>query len=364
MREALAAVPALSPVSARAASTSSASGLDGLSPHLRNSAGAGRDRPYLSHVEGVRASQLLAARVHLGHQSRKLNPRLTGLLQGFRHNIAIYDINRTWRSMRTIFYGFAEMAAHRSSFFLLAPNENLPMRALIEALRKQYPFRHDRFGSLYMTGYVDRKWIDGIFSNWKVTAAYVKHVKEVLVAKPASSKYRKLARYLRGIEGLGNYGRVLPDFVLVLAGDRGAMHEARNAELPLVGLVDTDSQNADQFLYPVYANDDSVESIQFVLDLVKRGVEEGRKREQEAFALLMVRKMKQALDPVRGTAFGLTDAAGAGAGAGAKGGARGGAAADAWVPRPAVAAERPAWVDKLNVYADAPAAGSVKLDRV
>ena len=96
------------------------------------------------------------------------------------------------------------------------------------------------------------------------------------------------------MEEAGLFARVVPDFVLVLATDKGALHEARNAEVPLIGLVDTDTDPA-PFLYPVFANDDSLESIQFFLDLVRRGVEEGRKREQEAVALLMVRKIKASL---------------------------------------------------------------------
>ena len=275
------------------ASAAASSGLS-LSPHLRTSAGAARSRPYLSFAEQVRAQQLLRARVHLGHRRARLHPRLSGLLAGFRHDVAVYDVARTWRSMRSVFYAFAEMAAHRSAFFLLAPNENLPLRGLIEQLRRSYPFRHDRFGSLYMTGYSDRRWVDGIFSNWKVTHEFAKRVRAVLGEKPALRKFRKLQRHLAGVEEAGLFARVVPDFVLVLATDKGALHEARNAEVPLIGLVDTDTDPA-PFLYPVFANDDSLESIQFFLDLVRRGVEEGRKREQEAFAMLMVRKIKIAL---------------------------------------------------------------------
>lgn len=295
--------------------------------------------------------------MHLGHQHNRLNTKLTGYLQGYRHNIDIYDINKIWRSMRTIFYGFAEMAHQRSSFFLLAPNDNLPLRKIIEHLRAQYPFRHDRFGSLYLTGYSDKKWIDGIFSNWKVTYEYSRHVKDILEKKPALKKYRKLRANLKGVEGAGLYTNMLPDFVLVLATDRGALHEARNADIPLFGLVDTNTDPT-PFLYPVFANDDSVESIQFFLDLVKRGIEEGRKREQEAFALLMIRKLKQTLDPARGSAFNI------GGTTSATTTSKTGNTAvpkDNWTVRPSNQAERPAWLNKLDL---SPNGGNVKLDQV
>jgi ribosomal protein S2 len=157
-----------------------------------------------------------------------------------------------------------------------------------------------------MLGYSDKKWIDGMFSNWKVTVEYARSVREKLDKKPTLSKYKKLQRYLKGVEDLDVYSRIFPDFVMVLAPDAGALHEIRNADLPLMGIVDS-NEDPSPFLYPVFANNDSVESIQFVLDLIKRGIEEGRKREQEAFALLMVRKIKQYLDPNNGTGVALME---------------------------------------------------------
>lgn len=323
----------------RAASTS-AGGSAVLEPYLKGNAGARREAPYMSYVDTVRAETLLKAKVHLGHQKKRLNNKLTGQLYGFRHNIAIYDINKTWRSMRTIFYSFAEMAQNRSSFFLLAPNENLPLRPLIERMRKEYPFRYDKFSSLYMVGYADKKWVDGMFSNRKVTFEYARHVREVLEEKPTLRKYRKLRRYLRGIEDVDIYGKVIPDFLLVLATDRGAVHEALNADIPLIGLVDTNTDPA-PFLYPVFANDDSLDSIQFVLDLIKRGVEEGRKKEQEAFALLMLRKMKQHLNPATASSSLLKPESApllrASAGAG-----------DSWLPKPAAERAPPPWLSLVD----------------
>jgi hypothetical protein len=130
----------------------------------------------------------------------------------------------------------------------------------------------------------------------------------------------------------------------VLAPHRAALREARNADVPLVGLVDSDTDPR-AFLYPVFANDDSLDSINFVLDLIARAVEEGRRREQEAFALLLVRKIKQHLDPASGSAAALLtppDARALGLGADAPN--------DPWLPPldAAAAAARPQWLADLN----------------
>jgi small subunit ribosomal protein S2 len=339
--------PAAAAAAARALSSAStsASGLGGLDPFLRGSSASARTiaRPHLSHMEGLRAEALLAARVHLGHQRRRTSRMVTGQLQGFRHNIAIYDINKTWRSMRTLFYAFAEMAASRSSFFLLAPNRHLPLQQRLEQLRAEYPFRHDRFTSMYMTGYADKKWIDGLFSNWKVLGNFASAQRARALGGgggaggAGGASFRKISRYTAGLQGMDVYSQIIPDFVLVLATDRGALHEIRNAEVPLLGLADTDTDPS-PYLYPVFANDDSLDSINFVLDLIQRGVEEGRRREQEAFALLLVRKIKQCLDPHSGTAAALLAPP-----------ARQAEGRGAWdLPAPDDGELRPSWLDLLH----------------
>ena len=269
-----------------------------LRRHAKGSAGAKLEAPELTYMDRLRAEHILRTRMHLGHQKRKMNPAVSGAIYGFRHNVAIFDIKKTWRSLRTLFYGFAEMAQVRSSFFLLAPNPNLPLQGLIDKMRNEYPFKYNQFSSLYMTGYADKKWIDGLFSNWKVTFEYYDHMKRSAKAAPDAKKYRRYERYLRGVDGVDLMARIVPDFVLVFATDRGAIHESTNLDLPLFGMVDSNT-NPTPFLYPVFGNDDSIESLGFMLDLLKRGVEEGRKREHEAFAIMMMRKLKSELDPLQ-----------------------------------------------------------------
>jgi small subunit ribosomal protein S2 len=313
MRRVLAAPAAASRCMSGAAAPSSSLGAEGLNPYLRGSAASTRaPPPHQSFVDGVRASALLAARTHLGHTKKRTTTWTTGHLMGYRHNVAIFDIHKSWRSMRTLFHAFAEMAAARSSFFLLATNKHLPLQQRLERMRREYPFRHDRFTSLYMTGYADRKWIHGLFSNWRVAADYVakQHAALGAARNPLLKRQGKVGRAIKGLVGKDAYSQIIPDFVLVLAADFGALNEIRNADLPMLGIADSDTDPR-PFLYPVFANNDNIESINFVLDLIARAVEEGRRREQEAFALLLIKKVKQHLDPGAGFSEPLGPLAGA-----------------------------------------------------
>jgi len=265
-----------------------------LNRHAPGSPGARPAAVELPFVDAVRAEHLLKLRFHLGHAARRLDKHQSGAVYGFRHNVAVFDIAKSWRSLRSLFYGLAEMAQYRSTFFLLAPNRNLPLGKMMEAVKKTWPNSAGRFNSLAMVGYADQKWIDGTFSNWKQTHAFYEKMKRLHAAKPALKTYRRFARYLRGVEGVDLMGRIAPDFMMVLATDRGAVHEANNLDIPLFGMADS-NVSPRPYLYPVYGNDDSVESMQFLLDLIARAVEEGRKREHEAFATLLLQSVKDKL---------------------------------------------------------------------
>lgn len=263
---------------------------------MRNSAGAMPQAIDMPYIDRIRAQHLLQTRMHLGHHKRRMDRGVSGALYGFRHNVAVFDITKSWASLRTVFYGFAEMAAVRSTFYLLAPNPQIRLEPLIERMRREYPFRYDRFTSLHMSGYSDKAWLDGTFSNWKNTVARYEMVQRKLASGTSGARVRKLARCLRGVEGKDVMSRLLPDFVLVFAADRGAFHEARNLDLPLIGMVDS-NVNPAPYLYPVFGNDDSVEALEFMMEVFRRGTEEGRKREHEAFATLLVQKIKAKLTP-------------------------------------------------------------------
>ena len=95
-----------------------------LDKALKGSANRGRiEHQDLPYVDTLRSEALLKARMHIGHHRRTMHRGVSGALYGFRHNVAIFDITKTWKSLRTIFYGFAEMAQHRSSFYLLGKDQ-------------------------------------------------------------------------------------------------------------------------------------------------------------------------------------------------------------------------------------------------
>ena len=70
-------------------------------------------------------------------------------------------------------------------------------------------------------------------------------------------------------------------FVVDTKKERIAVAEARRLEIPIVALVDTNS-NPDEIDYPIPANDDAIRSITLVTRLMSDAVLEGRSARDDA----------------------------------------------------------------------------------
>ncbi len=72
----------------------------------------------------------------------------------------------------------------------------------------------------------------------------------------------KLERNLRGVRGMDKY----PDAVIIVdsAREHIAVNEARRLRIPIVALVDTNT-DPDLIDYPIAANDDAIRSIRIIL---------------------------------------------------------------------------------------------------
>jgi len=128
--------------------------------------------------------------------------------------------------------------------------------------------------------YVVERWLGGTFTNFETISKRVAHFKD-LESKKAKGEFEKYTKYERMMldeeieslkkkfEGIKNMVK-LPEAVLILdlKKDIAAAREAKRKGIKIVGIVDT---NIDPSLadYPIYANDDAVSSVAFILEKVK-----------------------------------------------------------------------------------------------
>ncbi len=233
---------------------------------------------------------LIKIRAHLGHKHKNLNMNMNSYLYGIRHNINIFNINLLWNSFRYLFYSLSEMFLNRNSFFIVGTNNNLPMDILLKKWLKEYPLNYNKFNSFYISGYIDKKWIGGLFSNWKIFYEFIDYINIYNIEKKKKYKYEKYFIYLKGIINLKKMP--IPDFIIMLDKDIVALDEIKKLQIPLIGVVDSD-MNPEDFVFKFMGNNDSIENLEFFFEFLKEAAKEGRIKEQQLFFFYLISNIKK-----------------------------------------------------------------------
>lgn len=235
---------------------------------------------------------LIKIRLHLGHKDDQLNLKLTSYIYGTRHNINIYNIDLLWKPYRYLFYSLVQTFLKRNNFFIVGTNKHLPMSSILEKILKEYPYTVEKDISFYVSGYMDKKWIGGLFTNWKIFREFIQYLDNPQRKLKKRYKFQKYFYYLKGIKNL--FHMPIPDFFILLDKDEEALYELKQLRVPLIGLVDT-NMDPNNFLYTIFTNNDSVENIEFFFEFLKEAIKEGRLQEQQKYYYAFLQKLKKNL---------------------------------------------------------------------
>ncbi len=139
--------------------------------------------------------------------------------------------------------------------------------------------------------YVDHRWLGGMLTNWKTLRQSINRLKELekqaedgtfakLTKREALERTRdmeKLERSLGGIKDMGG----LPDAIFVVDVDHEAIaiKEAKNLGIPVIGIVDTNS-NPDNVDYIIPANDDAIRAVTLYVTAVADAIIAGKEYAQ------------------------------------------------------------------------------------
>ena len=143
--------------------------------------------------------------------------------------------------------------------------------------------------------FVNYRWLGGMLTNWKTVRQSIKRLKELeqksqdgtfekLTKKEALMLQREMEKLENSLGGIKDMGG-LPDAIFVVDADHEhiAITEARNLGIPVVGVVDTNS-NPDGVDYIIPGNDDAIRAVQLYLDAAANAVISGRESNLEAQA--------------------------------------------------------------------------------
>lgn len=215
---------------------------------------------------------LLEAGVHFGHQKHRWNPKMAPFIFGDRNGIHIIDLSQTVPYFSRALQVVRDVVAGGGRvLFVGTKRQASPIIAEAAKRCGQY--------------YVNHRWLGGMMTNWQTISKSIKRLKQLneklnqehtgLTKKETLQMTRqrdKLELSLGGIQDMGG----LPDLVFVVDTNRDdiAIAEANRLKIPVIGVIDTNSQ-PDGIDYPVPGNDDATRAIRLYCDLVAGAVLDG-----------------------------------------------------------------------------------------
>jgi len=227
----------------------------------------------------ITVKDLLDAGVHFGHQTRRWNPKSKPYVFDHRHGISIINLEKT--------YALLEKA---SEFVegLIAGGEDI---LFVGTKRQAQEILREAATTCGMPFSVNR-WMGGAMTNWTTSKASLEKYKrylrmeadgelQKLPGKESAAIRREMARMHRNFEGMLEVKK-LPAalFIIDVKNEAIAVSEARRLKIPVVALVDT---NSDPTVvdYPIPGNDDAVKSIRLVTEVIMEAVQNGLARRTE-----------------------------------------------------------------------------------
>ena len=228
----------------------------------------------------VSMRDMLAAGVHFGHQTRFWNPKMAPFIFGARNKIHIINLEKTLPAFNEALIELRNMASKGKKVMFVGTK-----RAAAKVIAEQ--------ASRVGMPYVDQRWLGGMLTNYKTIRSSIKRLRDLetqeqdgtfdkLTKKEALMRSRskdKLDRSIGGIKDMGG----LPDalFVVDVDHERIAITEANKLGIPVIGIVDTNS-NPDGVDYIIPGNDDAIRAIKLYVTAVADAVMAGKGAGSEA----------------------------------------------------------------------------------
>ncbi|HYN36764.1 MAG TPA: 30S ribosomal protein S2 [Actinomycetota bacterium] len=228
----------------------------------------------------VTMRQLLEAGVHFGHQTRRWNPKMKRFIFTERNGIYILDLQQTMSGIERAYTFVRDRVAEGGIVLFVATKRQVQDVLEEQAVRAGMP-------------YVNFRWLGGMLTNFRTIHKRITRMRELeemintgaldsLPKKEALKlrrQYEKLARNLKGLKDLNR----LPDAVFVLDTKKEeiAMREAKKLGLPVVAILDTNS-DPDDVEFGIPGNDDAIRSGSLLTRIIADAVIEGKSMRPDA----------------------------------------------------------------------------------
>jgi small subunit ribosomal protein S2 len=222
----------------------------------------------------VSMRDLLQAGAHFGHQTRFWNPKMDQYIFGARNKIHIINLEHTVPAFNDALTTVKRLAENKNQVMFVGTKRAAGKIVEEHARRCGMPF-------------VSHRWLGGMLTNYKTIRSSIKRLRELeeqesdgtfakLTKKEALMRSRmkeKLERSIGGIKEMSGLPDVL--FVVDVDHERIAVTEANKLGIPVIGIVDTNS-DPDGVDYVIPGNDDAIRAIKLYVTAVADAVLAGK----------------------------------------------------------------------------------------
>ena len=221
---------------------------------------------------------LLDAGCHYGHQTRRWNPKMKSYIFGERNGIYILDLKQTMLGADRAYTFLKETAAKGGTVLFVGTKKQAQEAVKTQAERCGMP-------------YINQRWLGGMLTNFVTIRTRISRMEELeaMVEDGRMSLLPKKEQAVLGKEltklqlNLGGARTMtsLPQAIFVVDTKREeiAVREANRLHVPVVGLLDTNS-DPDVIDYGVPANDDAIRSVSLMCELAADAILAGSGKEQ------------------------------------------------------------------------------------
>jgi len=209
---------------------------------------------------------LLKAGAHFGHQTRYWNPKMSKFIFGARNKIHIINLEQTVPAMEEALTFVRQLSESKNKVLFVGTKRAAAKIIKEEALRAGQP-------------YVNHRWLGGMLTNYKTIRQSIRRYRDLesqsqdgtfdkLTKKEALERTREMEKLERSIGGIKDMGG-LPDalFVIDVDHERIAIKEANKLGIPVIGVVDTNS-DPDGIDYVIPGNDDAIRAVQIYVKAI------------------------------------------------------------------------------------------------
>jgi small subunit ribosomal protein S2 len=227
----------------------------------------------------VKMRELLEAGVHFGHQTRRWNPKMKKFIFARRNRIYIIDLQKTLKKIEEAYEFFRNLSQNGGKVLFVGTKQQAKEIIAEEATRCNM-------------FYVTERWLGGMLTNFSTIRLNIQRLNELEKLKKDTgfrgftkkevmgkeNEINKLDKVLHGIRYMEELPRAL--YVVDTKKERIAVQEANKLQIPIVGIVDTNS-DPDLLDIPIPGNDDAIRAIKLITRTMADGIQNGQKYFEE-----------------------------------------------------------------------------------